>query len=646
MFPAMLAPRLTYLMAVALASWLFLSPTKAAGAPLQPPGDAHEDRERDDAEIDEADEAAEALRAEAAATLARGEFERARREFEKVLRLLPMDPQAQRDAARAAQAAGEFEYSVKALERAHHFDHHGPDPELHYLRGEALYVLEREEEARREHRIAELEIGVNPDDRLKKLWLGRIYARRGQLYRADEVYESLWPPAPKLDEEVALNHADAHLMHQDWAGGEEVLERMLARNPDHLRARKMLAWALEAQGKVDEELPVRASIARDEPTAQNERDWGRALERVSDFRGAHARYEAARQASGGGADETLALSIVRMKNRITPEVAGGLSGRRDPLAQSLREQVGIAVPFGPRHNVSLLAWREDAQSLLDRPGTLPSDTGAVTGIAPSVLLAARGGSSLLLGAELRYLNTIRRGIEQNAWRGGGFGEGVLSISKNAEINVRGDYNTQWNDSAVTISEGGTMTGVTSHLYLFPRDRSVLFDAGAQFRRLSLLSPAGSAGAAAQQGLFFGGMDVVLWKSPARLLRAESLDTSLVRRTYLNDAGILSYRHYQLFGESSPAFLSRLNLAQRAAIHSGTANLRKVFAGRVGVDARGGIGYDTARTLFLYSAGGSLMVAPSSSWSSRLMVSYDFAKESAVGFEGSRHTGWVTYHADL
>ena len=35
--------------------------------------------------------------------------------------MAPHDASAQRDAARAAQAAGEFEYSVEALERAHHF---------------------------------------------------------------------------------------------------------------------------------------------------------------------------------------------------------------------------------------------------------------------------------------------------------------------------------------------------------------------------------------------------------------------------------------------------------------------------------------------------------------------------------------------
>ena len=62
---------------------------------------------------------------------------------------------------------------------------------MHYLRGEALYVLGRDEEARREHHIAELEIGKTPTARMEKLWLARIYARRGYVVLADRLYESM-----------------------------------------------------------------------------------------------------------------------------------------------------------------------------------------------------------------------------------------------------------------------------------------------------------------------------------------------------------------------------------------------------------------------------------------------------------------------
>jgi len=177
--------------------------------------------------------AVEKMRSDANAKLLHGEFDRARREFEKILKMAPGDAAAQREAARAAQAAGEFEYGAEALERAHHFEQHRRDPELHYLRGEALFVLNRNEEAAREHRIAELEIGPNPTDRMEKLWLARVYARRGRLDAADKIYEPMWTPAPRFDSEAALNQADAHLMNKDWQGGARVLRRYLEREPTH-----------------------------------------------------------------------------------------------------------------------------------------------------------------------------------------------------------------------------------------------------------------------------------------------------------------------------------------------------------------------------------------------------------------------------
>ena len=161
-----------------------------------------------------------------ATILVNGQFDKARRELEQVLAQMPRDAPAQRDAARAAAAAGQFDYAVAALERAHHFEHHTRDPEIHYLRGEALYVLGRDDEARREHRIAELEIGKTPTDKMEKMWLARIYARRGYVVLADRLYESMLPAPPATDAEVALNQADAHLINEDWTGGAVVLRRL------------------------------------------------------------------------------------------------------------------------------------------------------------------------------------------------------------------------------------------------------------------------------------------------------------------------------------------------------------------------------------------------------------------------------------
>ena len=289
---------------------------------------------------------AERARVEATKALAAGDFDRARRGFEEVLAILPYDARAARDAARASGAAGQFQYTVDSLERAHHFDEHHRDPELHYLRGEALYALNRPEEARTEHRIAELEIGAHPRGRMETLWVARVYARRGELARADIAYESLWPAAPAFDTEVAINQAEAHVLNHDWPGAQTAVERLLARDPKNLRALELLAFVLELRGDLDHELPVRREVASDDPSADSLRGWGRALERAEDFPAAYHRYEDARALSPDNADETLATSLLRMHYRITPEASGGVVGRRDPQADSLRAQAGLAIPFG------------------------------------------------------------------------------------------------------------------------------------------------------------------------------------------------------------------------------------------------------------------------------------------------------------
>src|SRR3954453_16212833 len=162
-------------------------------------------------------------RKQATDTLAHGDLDRARRQFEEVLKALPHDGPAERDAGRAASAAGQFEYAAEALEKAHHFEGHKPDPELHYLRGEALFTLGRDERAFREHRIAERELGEAPEARMQKRWLARFYARRGYVVLSHRLYETMQPPPPKFDEEVSFNQADAHLLNKDWEGGARVL---------------------------------------------------------------------------------------------------------------------------------------------------------------------------------------------------------------------------------------------------------------------------------------------------------------------------------------------------------------------------------------------------------------------------------------
>ena len=499
------------------------------------------------------------------------------------MRIAPSDASAQRDAARAAQAAGEFEYSAEALERAHHFEGHKRDPELHYLRGEALFTLGRTEEARREHRIAELEIGDFPTDRMEKLWLARIYARRGFYVKADSIYDRMWPDAPAFDAEVGLNQADAHVMNEDWDGAIRVLGRYLSRDPTNVRAREMLAWALEVKGDLDAELAVRQGLSVDAPTGANLNDYGRALERAADYPGARDEYTGALRAGAKDSEGTVARSAMRMRLRMTPELAGAFSARSDSQANALRLQAGLALPFGQRHAVSMVTWHDESR------GGFPSASGSVTGLGAAVQLAARGGASLVVGGDVRYGSANVSGnvaaggtvppSDRHRWRAGAQAEGDATLGSHVQINVHGDYDEQWSESPITIQEGGTADAVTAHVFVFPRNRWLLLDAGTQLRRLALAPRVGDLEPHADQALFFAGGDVALWNKPLQLLRGEFVDERMIRRTYLNDAGILSYRHYQLYTDSDAAFASRIALAPRASIDNLSLVIRKVLAQR-------------------------------------------------------------------
>jgi len=593
------------------------------------------------------------LRKDANDDLLRGQFDRARREFEEVLHALPRDAPAQRDAARAASAAGQFDYAAAALERAHHLEKHSRDPEVHYLRGEALYVLGRDEEARREHHIAELEIGPTPTERMEKLWLARIYARRGYVVLADRLYESMVPAPPAKDEEIAFNQADAHLINEDWTGGARVLRRYLALDPKSVRGREMLGWALEAGGDLDGELEVRRSLSDDAPTPAHDRDYGRALERAESFAAARDRYARAVAESGGNPDATLVTSYERMRYRTTPELAGGASFRSDPQAWAWRAQAGGVLPFGSRHSLGLLAWH-DASNDWNANQVVGSDVlakrGTVTGLGAQMLLGRREERSLLLGADARYTTETgvdASGVERLSDHGGfHFGaqaEVASNVSPYGHVNLHLDANEQWNEAPITVHEGGEMTGGTGHIYLFPKSRIVLFDGGAQARRLTLSHPGTSEVPTASQVLGWGGIDFNLWAQSARVVHAEALDERLVRRVYLNDAGVLAYRHYELVTHADPDF--RIALAPRASIDNGTLIIRKALAGgRIGLDLHGGGGYDNIRNHTLFQAGGALVLA--ASWSMRLTASYDLAHETATGLPGTLHIGWLTLHADI
>jgi tetratricopeptide (TPR) repeat protein len=632
-----------------VATW-WLAGTLAA-SPASPAAQASEKAEQQAP----SEEEVERLRREANEKLLRGEFDRARREFEAILKMVPEDAPAQRDAARAAAAASQFEEAAAALERAHHFEHHTPDPELHYLRGEALYALDRSAEAQREHRIAELEIGKDPKERMPKLWLARIYARRGYVVLAHRIYESMLPQPPKFDTEVALNQADAHMMNKDWTGGAAVLRRYLALDPKNVRGREMLAWALEASGDIVGELAVRRELAAEMPTRAYRRDYGRALERATSFRAARDEYDGAIHVAGPAADAALVTSYQQMRYRASPELGGGLQFRSDPQAWSWRLQTGGALPFKARHQFAAVAWHERSTdwsaNQVVGSNTLLLD-GSVTGVGLQSLFAHRSGASLFVGADGRFGTT--RGVDaqgnqlygpSNRFTGGATAElDTGGFFQNAQANLVALFNEQWNDAPVIVHEGGTMSGPTGRLHLFPTSRIVLASTGFQVRRLGLDAQGTAAAPHGWQYMVWGGIDFNLWADPKRVVRGEALDERMVRRTYLADSGVLAYRHFEVWNELGPDF--RISLAPRGSVDNGTLAIRKVFgaAGRAGLDLRGGGGYDNQRRRVIWQVGGSFVLA--ATWSTRLSVSYDRVHETFTGLPGTLQIGWVTFHADL
>jgi tetratricopeptide (TPR) repeat protein len=595
----------------------------------------------------------EAARHEADEAMVRGDYDRARREFEAVLKAFPHDAPAHRSSGAALHAAGKFDEAAAALERAHHWEHHKPDPELHYLRGEALFVLKRNDEAHREHRIAELEIGTQPTERMKRLWLARIYARRGYVVLADRLYESMMPPPPKTDAEVVLNQADAHLMNDDWEGGARVLRRFLVTDPKHLRAREMLAWALEGGGNLDEEIEVRRGLERDYPTVAHKRELGRALERGTDYPGARDQYGGALAGTTGTRDEALVTSFQRMRFRTSPELTAGGVARSDPQAWAWRAQAGAALPFGIRNHLAFLAthdisgdWRAN-QAI----GTgVFAKNGTITALGSQLYLGFPSELSLLVGMSGRYSTSSGETADGGQFLGtnrrfdiGGQAELDATPLRFMRTNLHVDVNEQWVEAPVAVHEGGAQTGAIGRFYLYPKTRWILSDTGAQVRRLTLSGLAGLPQPSAQQLLAWTGVDFNLWASYTRIVRAESLDERLIRRTYLNDAFLLAYRHYELFTDSEPDF--RISLAPRASIDNGTLIFRKVLAGGfLGVDLHGGGGYDNYRKRVLAQAGGAFIVAVS--WRARVLATYDIAHETATGLSGTLQTGWLTFHADL
>lgn len=573
------------------------------------------------------------LDVEAREAMSRGEFLRAWYLFWRLLQIDPDDVRALREIGRIACAAGALDYGQRTLERVSRMEE-GPDPEIHFLRGQALISLGRRAEGLRVLDRAESELALAPDSRQHSLWRARIYALRGDLEKSEAIYDRLRSedPSPDAQKDVALLDIEAHIFATDWRGAERRLHSFLERWPDNRRARAMLAWVLENRGKVAEEVKVRSGLASepsDEP-AQAYVDLGRAHERAMELGQALDAYRRAQKMGIESVDD----DIGRLELRLSPEVAAGAVLRRDPTGDIDGLFTGAAVPFGGRWRVAAAARRESVGA--DPTMSLSGD--------PTTMIAA----SALGVHQLSWGDEIALGA--TAWdsepAGTQLGARALYSSSQARrwhVEVSGTANAPWNESAATLREGGTLDAVELQAYAVPFWSRLVLIGGGRFSRFGISDSTGGFEHANQE---FGaaGLDFVLHSSYGRLARAQVFNDQWTAPSLQAQSIVLSYRHYEQSTDSP--FGPRLLLVDRSRLDelSGRAQLVVDDGGWLSVAAVAGAGYDSIRSLWQWRAGGQILFSPLAR--ARLSLSYELTSETVTGFTGRRHEGKLSLHVDL
>jgi hypothetical protein len=203
----------------------------------------------------------------------------------------------------------------------------------------------------------------------------------------------------------------------------------------------------------------------------------------------------------------------------------------------------------------------------------------------------------------------------------------------------------WRETPRAVFEAGRNYSAAGHVYVTALGQRLVIDSGALARQLRLIADQDPSMPHANQLLAWTGADMRVWSNFAKQARGEILDDELHQATFAADSAVVSYRHYELFGDTDPMFASRLALAERAQIDEVSFTLRKVVArGAVALEARGGFGRDWARELWLDRGGFAIWFSPTSA--SRLSLAFEFARESVQTLVGERRTGTVNYHVDL
>lgn len=579
----------------------------------------------------------EMLRSKANRALADGEFSSAHALYRSLLARAPGDPAALREGGRAAHAMRDFASAVTLLQRADALVAE-PDPELHYLLGEALWMQDRKSDARAAYSVAQREIGPEPRDRLPRLWLARIHDRFGNQAAACAIYDAMAAITPS-DAEVALTHAEMHAGTREWSRAEETLRRFLAVQHGQRRALEMLAWITEARGDLRSEIALREVLARDSTTAGPVHDYGRALERSGHWARALAMYRKARSLTGGSSDLTLARALQRLEQRMAIEIAGGVVAKSDTGGNALGGTAGVAVPFGRAHHFVVSAWRE-----LVSNGSREGSTGELAGALAMTGVATSMNAGIKLGivdftsrADMMWSRTKTAPAAFGSLR-------RTLLDDHVELGLDAEVNSVWREAVLVELEGGSVDAVTAHAWANGLGRRLVIDTGAQLRRLRFMSD-GMGDPRASQARAWAGADWQLWGDASKQATGEILDDDLLRPTFLANAVVASYRHHEVFATANAAFVQRLALADRSSIDEVSVALRLAMRdGRLALDTRGGLSYDRTREIWIASGNVSLWTATGRS--SRLSFMFDIATETDFAISGKRLSGGTTYHVDL
>lgn len=571
---------------------------------------------------------------EAWLALQEGKLVRARRLFARLVELRPHDTAAWRELGRVTAALGQSGKAVRILRMVEQRQGDAPDPELHFIIGQALIGMGEREQGLEELDRAEAELAVARPSHQRTMWLARIHALRGDHREAERLYLAVLPDTatdPEY-ESVSLALAEAYMMANEWDLAEDRLRSFLLAQPGHERASEMLAWSLESRGKLEEELTVRSVLAARMSVApgRHAAARARALERAHEYPTALSEYRRAHVAGVDVSDE-----IDRLEGYLAPEVGAGVGLFTDPMGERFRTTAGASASVTARLRLAAVGGYEVASE-----STIPGFEAPSSRLVTGGLLATLG---LGRGTEIAAGPLAWQHEEGSAEVGG---RALLRTAPHRgwSIIARGDVNAPWRESAATVREAGVVDQAELQLYSAPfTDRLVLM-AGVRFRRLGLGMDDGLYQVSADQLFGAAGADFVISRGNGRTARGHMLDEEFLAPAQLSSGVVASYRHYE--ARSDDPFPMRLSLVPRSSLDEVSLTARHVLDARgiLSLAGSSGLGYDNARDLWRWRAGGLVYVSPTRH--SRLSLSLETASETTSGIVGRNTSALMGLHVDL